>query len=99
MGLEMELRQAKEAEAERAKRAELGRDVGIALSQGDTLRELLQPCAEATVRFLDAAFAPIWWLPPDKDVLELQASAGMYTHLDGPHAHIPVGQLKISRIA
>ena len=25
--------------------AELGRDVGIALSQGDTLRELLQPCA------------------------------------------------------
>ena len=42
----------------RARRlAELGRDVGIALSQGDTLRELLQPCAEAAVRFLGAAFA------------------------------------------
>jgi PAS domain S-box-containing protein len=97
--LEGELRQAKEAEAERARLAEFGRDVGIALSQGDTLRELLQPCAEATVRFLDAAFARIWWLPPGKEVLELQASAGLYTHLDGPHARIPVDQLKIGRIA
>jgi two-component system, sensor histidine kinase and response regulator len=97
--IEQELRQAKEAEAERARLAELGRDVGIALSQGDTLRELLQPCAEAIVRYLDAAFARIWWLPPGKDVLELQASAGRYTHLDGPHARIAVGQLKIGRIA
>jgi signal transduction histidine kinase/CheY-like chemotaxis protein len=97
--LEEELRQAKEAEAERARLAELGRDVGIALSRGDTLHELLQPCAEATVRFLDAAFARIWWLPPGGDVLELQASAGLYTHLDGPHAHVPLGHLKIGRIA
>src|SRR5262249_48445200 len=97
--LDAELRRAKEAETERARLAELGRDVGIALSKGDTLPELLQPCAEATVRFLDAAFARIWWLPPGKDVLELQASAGLYTHLDGPHARIPVGQLKIGRIA
>jgi PAS domain S-box-containing protein len=94
-----ELRQAKEATAERARLAELGRDVGIALSQGETLRELLQPCAEAMVRYLDAAFARIWCLPPGDDVLHLQASAGMYTHLDGPHAHIPVGRLKIGRIA
>jgi PAS domain S-box-containing protein len=97
--LEGELRQAKEAEAERARLAELGRDVAIALSQGDTLRELLQPCAEATVRYLDAAFARIWWLPPDNEVLELRASAGTYTHLNGPHARIPVGRLKIGRIA
>jgi PAS domain S-box-containing protein len=96
---EARFRQAKEAEAERARLAEFGRDVGIALSQGDTLRELLQPCAEATVRFLDAAFARIWWLPPGKDVLELQASAGLYTHLDGPHARVPIGQLKIGLIA
>jgi|GEM_PF-358008 len=97
--IEQELRQAKEAAAERARLAELGRDVGIALTQGDTLRELLQPCAEAMVRYLDAAFARVWWLPPGKDVLELQASAGLYTHLDGPHGHIAVGHLKIGRIA
>jgi PAS domain S-box-containing protein len=97
--LEQELRQAMEAEAERAWLAEMGRDVGIALSQGDTLRELLQPCAEALVRYLGAAFARVWWLPPGSNVLELQASAGMYTHLDGPHARVPVGRLKIGRIA
>jgi PAS domain S-box-containing protein len=97
--LDAELRQAKEAETERARLAELGRDVGIALSKGDTLRELLQPCAEAMVRYLDAAFARIWWLPPGQDVLELQASAGLYTHLDGPHGRVPVGQFKIGWIA
>src|SRR5262249_7346651 len=41
--LDAELRRAKEVETERARLAELGRDVGIALSKGDTLRELLQP--------------------------------------------------------
>src|SRR5262249_4916129 len=38
------LRAAKEEAAERARMAEMGRDVGIALSQGNTLREILQPC-------------------------------------------------------
>ena len=47
----------------------------------------------------DAAFARIWTLNEAKDVLELQASAGMYTHLDGPHSRIPVGQFKIGLIA
>jgi PAS domain S-box-containing protein len=97
--LDAELREAQEAEAERARLAELGRDVGIALSQGNTLCELLQPCAEAMVRYLDAALARVWCLPPDGAVLELQASAGMYTHLDGAHARIPLGRFKIGRIA
>lgn len=38
---ERALVQAKEAEAERARLAELGRDVGVDLNHGDTLRELL----------------------------------------------------------
>src|SRR4029434_1949044 len=32
-------------------------------------------------------------------MLELQASAGRYTHLDGPHSRIPIGKLKIGLIA
>jgi len=32
-------------------------------------------------------------------VLELQASAGLYTHLDGAHSRVPVGTLKIGLIA
>ena len=33
------------------------------------------------------------------DVLELRASAGQYTHLDGPHSRVPVGKYKIGLIA
>jgi len=32
-------------------------------------------------------------------VLELQASAGMYTHLNGPHSRVPLGAYKIGLIA
>ena len=59
---------------------------------------MLQGCAEAVVKHLDAAFARIWVIK-DGRTLELQASAGMYTHLDGPHSRIPVGKLKIGLIA
>src|SRR5208282_6480366 len=55
--------------------------------------------AEAVVRHLDAAFARIWTLNDRQNVLELQASAGVYTRLDGEHARVPVGKLKIGLIA
>src|SRR4029077_870861 len=92
-------KRAEKAEAERARLAELGRDVGVALTRGDALREILQPCAEALVRRLDAAFARIWTLVPEQDVLVLQASAGLYTHTDGPHSRIAVGEYKVGQIA
>jgi signal transduction histidine kinase/ActR/RegA family two-component response regulator len=51
------------------------------------------------VQHFDAAFARIWTLNADTNILELQASAGSYTHLDGAHARVPVGQFKIGLIA
>ena len=74
-------------------------EVGLTLMEGGALRPVLQRCAAALVARLDAAFARIWTLDAGAQLLELQASAGLYTHLDGPHAHIPVGQFKIGRIA
>src|SRR5690606_22634888 len=56
--------------------------VGLTKSAGD-LTQLLQPCVEAIVEHLDAALARIWVLNPETDVLELKASAGIHTHLDG----------------
>ncbi|OQZ01590.1 MAG: hypothetical protein B6D35_02770 [Candidatus Brocadia sp. UTAMX2] len=75
------------------------KDVGIALTRGNTLQETLYHCADAVVSNLDAAFARIWVLNKEKEVLELQASAGMYIHIDGPHGRIPVGKFKIGLIA
>jgi PAS domain S-box-containing protein len=63
------------------------------------LQTTLQLSAEAVVRHLDAAFARVWTLNDEGNILELQASAGQYTRLDGEHARVPVGQLKIGLIA
>ncbi len=84
---------------ERAVLAELNATISDALNHRGTLRVILQLCAEAMVQYLDAAFARIWTYNPDDYVLELQASAGMYTHLNGGHARVPVGQFKIGLIA
>lgn len=74
-------------------------DVAEALIGAQSLRSILQLCCEAMVQRLDAAFARIWTLNSVEDVLELQASAGMYTHINGPHGRVPVGKFKIGRIA
>jgi GAF domain-containing protein len=79
--------------------AALSSEVGIAFVQNLPLRRILQQCAQSLVDHLDAAFARIWTLNPDIQVLELQASAGQYTHLDGTHSRVPVGSLKIGLIA
>jgi PAS domain S-box-containing protein len=94
-----ERQRAEEVLAQRARLAELSADVGIALAQGESLRDILQQCVAALVRHLDAAFARIWTLNESTNVLELQASAGMYTHIDGPHSRVPMGQFKIGLIA
>ena len=97
-----DIRDRKQAEMMRtllANRAMLRTDIGVALTAGRTARGMLQRCAEALVRHLDAAFARIWTLDEERGVLELQASAGQYTHIDGPHSRVPLGQLKIGLIA
>ena len=95
----IERKRSEEALAERTRVAELAAEIGAALTRGTTLAEILQGCCEALVRNLDAAFARIWTLNEPQQVLELQASAGLYTHLDGPHSRVPVGQFKIGLIA
>lgn len=82
-----------------ARLAALRADVSVALAEGGDIRALLGRCAEAVQRHLDAAFTRIWTLKEPAGVLELQASAGMYTHLDGEHARIRLGERKIGGIA
>lgn len=77
----------------------LGSEVSFALNHGGTLQETLNRCAESMVRNLDAALARIWTLNKEENMLEMQASAGMYTHTDGFHSRIPVGKFKIGLIA
>jgi len=95
----IERRDAETALAEKSRLTALAADVAIALTQANALPQTLQQCAQAFVQHLDAAFARIWTLNAEENVLELQSSAGLYTHLDGPHGRVPVGQFKIGLIA
>jgi PAS domain S-box-containing protein len=94
-----ERKQAEELRAARTRQVAVRADVSSALATDDTLRGTLESCAEAVVKHLGAAFARIWVVTKDGRFLELQASAGMYTHLDGAHRLVPVGHLKIGLIA
>ena len=84
---------------ERTRLSAVRAEIGMALTRKGSLREILQACAEALVQHLDAAFARIWTLSNDGTELELQASAGMYTRLDGRYSRIPLGKFKIGHIA
>jgi diguanylate cyclase (GGDEF)-like protein/PAS domain S-box-containing protein len=94
-----ERKQADADRAQRARHSSLRGDVNSALAQRDTVSNILQRCADAMIRNLDAALVRIWLLDEQSQVLQLNASAGLYTHLDGEHGRIPVGKLKIGRIA
>ncbi|MDQ3650346.1 MAG: PAS domain S-box protein [Acidobacteriota bacterium] len=94
-----ERKEGEEAQTEYVRLAALSADVGVAFTADGSLKDMLRECTEALVRHLHAAFARVWTLDEAGKVLELQASSGMYTHLDGPHARVPVGKFKIGLIA
>lgn len=92
-------RRAETALRERTRFFALEAEVGRVLNRPDAFQVQLQGCAEALTRHVHAALARIWTLNPAERVLELRASAGLYTHLDGRHSRVAVGQYKIGRIA
>jgi PAS domain S-box-containing protein len=94
-----ERKEAEELRKARARQSAIRADISNALTGEGDLRVILQRCAEVMVQHLDVAFARIWTQIEDAKILEMQASAGMYTHIDGPHSRIPVGELKIGLIA
>ncbi len=74
-------------------------DVSAALAAAREPQVMLLRCCQALVRHLDVAFARVWTLDEPSATLLLQASAGLYTHIDGPHRAVPVGKFKIGLIA
>src|SRR3954454_2386650 len=94
-----ERRHAEVALSERMSLASLTAAVGLALTHGADLRPMLQQCAEALIRHLDGGLARIWILDPHEPVLDLQASAGVHTGLDGAHSRVPVGRFTVGTIA
>ncbi|MES4785771.1 MAG: hypothetical protein C4294_08090, partial [Nitrospiraceae bacterium] len=96
----IERERAEEALRQRERIIALNTDISLTLTRRLSLPLTLRHCAEALVRHLHVAFARIWLLNEEDHVLELAASAGIYTNLHGSHSRIPINSpLKISRIA
>jgi signal transduction histidine kinase/CheY-like chemotaxis protein len=97
--------QAKQLEAQneaanrRARYDAMHSDIGTALVQSQDFAAMMQSCVEALLRGVGTAFSRIWMLDPETEMLLLCASAGLYKHLDGPHAKIKLGDRKLGRIA
>ncbi|MBN9519798.1 response regulator, partial [bacterium] len=101
-GVVQDITERKQAEAvadEHVRMKSLREDVLSTFLEAGSLPAILGRATDAVVRHLGAAFARIWTLNESEATLELQASAGLYTHLDGPHARVPVGRFKIGLIA
>jgi formate hydrogenlyase transcriptional activator len=91
----------------------LGR-ITLQMASSLDLQLVLTTITQGLVEELDAAFARIWLLGPgdlctnchkaadctNRDrCLHLEASAGLYTNLNGEYRRIPLGALKIGKIA
>ena len=92
-------KRAMELSARMGTHAALRADVSACLADEREIPNMLRRTCEALVQHLEVAFARIWTLDETGTTLILQASAGMYTHIDGGHRHVPVGKFKIGRIA
>jgi PAS domain S-box-containing protein len=105
---------AEQALEERAKCAAFAAEVSLLLNHDEPLDCLLQRCTDAAVGHLGAAFTRIWLLKPgdlcadchkaswcrDRTIcLHLHASSGLSTNLNGEYRRVPLGALKIGRIA
>jgi PAS domain S-box-containing protein len=94
-----ERKQAQRALEERNHLLAFEAEMGYVLNRNQVLGTLWQDCVDAMVRHLGAALAGIWTLDSSHDELELQASAGLYTHWTGMHGPVPFGHVKIGQIA
>ncbi|MEM1251553.1 MAG: LuxR C-terminal-related transcriptional regulator [Cyanobacteria bacterium P01_H01_bin.21] len=63
------------------------------------LDDIARLATDGLVKQFNCAFARIWLVEPDRKLLRLAASSGLYTHTDGSFSRIPMGEFKIGRIA
>ena len=63
------------------------------------LEEIAHLATEGLVKYFDCAFARIWLVEPDRSILRLVASSGLYTRTDGSFSRIQMGAFKIGKIA
>ena len=93
------MRTRQQAENDARSLASLTSAVGLALTKRTDLDLMLQRCTEALVKDLDGGLARIWTLNESSQMLDLRASAGTHSGLDGEQNRVPVGSFTVGTIA
>src|SRR5262249_1837516 len=83
----------------RDRQSALTAEIALALNEATDVPAMAQKCCAILLKYLEAAFVRLWILPEGGHTLELQASAGMYTRLNGKYSRIPVGHFRVGLIA
>jgi DNA-binding CsgD family transcriptional regulator len=74
-------------------------DIARSLSSAQDPAIISRLVTQALVERFGCAFARIWLVESDQTALRLVASSGLYTHLDGSFARVPMGTYKVGKIA
>ena len=74
-------------------------EIGAVLARSDCLVDALEGCVNAMVQRLSVAVARAWTLNEAGTHLDLRASAGLRTSLDGPNRRVGVGDSRVGQIA
>ncbi|NET37060.1 MAG: GAF domain-containing protein [Cyanothece sp. SIO1E1] len=74
-------------------------DIGQSISGCLDADVIANQITEALVVQFDCAFARLWLMQPDQQSLRLVASSGLYTHINGSFAQVPMGAYKVGKIA
>ncbi|MGC1396671.1 MAG: PAS domain-containing protein, partial [Coleofasciculaceae cyanobacterium] len=94
-----ERKQAELVLLSRSRQTALAADVGLAFTQAGRLSGMLQQCAAAIIKHLDAALTRIWLLNPVENTLELQVNAGSCTNREGLPTQIAINSVPVGQIA
>jgi len=92
-------RAAAQAAAEQMRLAAFGTEVGLALTQRDSLEAILRRCALAMVRYLNGALARIWIFDAEEKTFRLQASEGPVSEAEKNSSQQPKVTLSLETIA
>src|SRR6185295_16445868 len=84
---------------ERVNQAALNSEISAALARTDGLQPVLQRCAEAMIWHVDVALARIWVEGETPGEMEMVASAGMDSRIDGDDSRVTFGSGMLGALA
>lgn len=64
-----------------------------------TVEAIAATVTDGLVAQFGCIFARLWTTTPDRTALNLVASSGLHTHIDGSFASVPMGAFKVGKIA